>query len=316
VPLTTRILQIIRSWLRRIGRADPIGKIAWGCLPVLALSILCILLAIVIQTGGLIAPSQPQANTSVFDRTTAAQPRQPNVSSPAAIADYPERPAELPQATVERVVDGDTVDVNLKGERVRLRLIGMNTPETVDPRRPVECYGREASAKARELLEGQTVWLEDDPSQQQRDRYKRFLAYIWMADGQMYNLEMIGQGYAYEYTYSVPYKYQSLFKRAEEAAREENRGLWAPWTCDGQRTATDPESTSEEVNQPTPSLQVEVPAANAASHPCQDGQIKGNRNSGIYHAPGQRHYADTRNNVECFDTEVEAQNAGYRRAQR
>ncbi len=223
---------------------------------------------------------------------------------------YPAQPADLPQATVVKVVDGDTVDVELDGASVRLRLIGLNTPETVDPRRPVECYGREASAKAHELLDGQTVRLEDDPSQQNRDRYDRLLRYIWLPDGRLYNLEMIAQGYAYEYTYGVPYTYQHIFKQAEQTAREHERGLWAPQTCDGQRSPADVTSTPDPAPQPT------APAARSEAYPCASGQIKGNRNSKIYHMPGQRHYAETFRNVECFDTEAEAQDAGYRRARR
>jgi micrococcal nuclease len=139
----------------------------------------------------------------------------------------------LPSAAVARVVDGDTVDVTLEGQTVRVRLIGIDTPETVDPRKPVECFGREASAKAHEFLDGQTVFLEDDPSQDSVDRYGRALRYVWLSDGRLFNLEMIAQGYAFEYTYNLPYKYQAQFKQAEREAREQGRGLWAPSACNG-----------------------------------------------------------------------------------
>jgi micrococcal nuclease len=147
---------------------------------------------------------------------------------------YPERPSGLRSGQVTDVVDGDTVDVDLGGEEVRLRLIGINTPESVDPRRPVECYGREASDKAKELLSGQTVYLEPDPSQDERDRYGRLLRFVWLEDGRMFNLEMVAQGYAYEYTYESKYKYQAEFRAAQAGAEANELGLWSSETCGGE----------------------------------------------------------------------------------
>jgi micrococcal nuclease len=168
----------------------------------------------------------------------------PDVKLPAGAtrvppAGEPAMPDGLATAAVVKVVDGDTVDVNLDGQEVTLRLIGINTPETVDPRRPVECFGREASAKAKELLDGQTVRLESDPSQGERDKYDRLLRYVWLPDGRLFNLEMVAQGYAYEYTYETPYKYQAEFKQAEQAARDSQAGLWAPSTCAGEQRPAD-----------------------------------------------------------------------------
>lgn len=158
-----------------------------------------------------------------------------------------EEPAEaLPEpepvaATVEKnyypvvkVVDGDTIDVSVDGKVERLRLIGINTPETVDPRKPVECFGKEASAKAKEFLAGEEVELEGDPTQDDRDKYGRLLRYVTTKDGFFYNLEIIKQGYAYEYTYDVPYKFQDEFKAAQAEAKNAARGLWADGAC-GQR---------------------------------------------------------------------------------
>lgn len=136
---------------------------------------------------------------------------------------------------VTKVVDGDTIDVEINGEVKRLRLIGINTPETVDPRTKVECFGREASSKAKELLEGGFVSLESDESQGERDKYGRLLRYVFLPDGTNYNQFMISQGYAYEYTYDLPYKYQFDFKQAEVNARNQNLGLWSPQTCSGNK---------------------------------------------------------------------------------
>ena len=132
---------------------------------------------------------------------------------------------------VDRVVDGDTVRVDMP-ESVPVRLIGINTPETVDPRRPVECFGQEASDRAHELLDGEDIYLEQDPTQGETDRFGRALAYVWLPDGRLFNEEMIAEGYAYEYTYDLPYKYQARFDAAEAAARENERGLWAPGVCE------------------------------------------------------------------------------------
>jgi micrococcal nuclease len=133
---------------------------------------------------------------------------------------------------VTRVVDGDTVVVG----GVTLRLIGIDTPETVDPRTTVQCFGREASAYAHLLLGGRSVRLEYDASQGRLDRYGRTLAYVWMPDGRMFNQVMVADGYAHEYTYSVPYRYQAVFIAAERHARDAQLGLWSPSTCNGDTT--------------------------------------------------------------------------------
>lgn len=133
---------------------------------------------------------------------------------------------------VEQVIDGDTVDVLLGGEIVRIRLIGINTPETVDPRKPVECFGKEASQKTRELLISGFVRIEGDLSQGEYDKYQRRLAYLFTPDGVLVNLALIAEGYAYEYTYRTPYKYQAQFQKAEDDARINERGLWAKGVCE------------------------------------------------------------------------------------
>lgn len=138
---------------------------------------------------------------------------------------------------VQRVIDGDTISVSINGKNETLRLIGMDTPETVDPRKPVQCFGREASTKAKEILTGKMVRLESDSTQSNRDKYQRLLRYVFLEDGTFFNKLMIGDGYAHEYTYqSNPYKYQAEFIKAEKQARENNRGLWSPDSCGGDTT--------------------------------------------------------------------------------
>ena len=133
--------------------------------------------------------------------------------------------------TVTKVVDGDTIWVDNNGQRLKIRMIGLDTPETVDPRNPVQCFGLEASARAKTILGGQSVYLETDSSQDSVDRFGRTLAYVWTASGRLFNLDMIADGYAFEYTYDLPYRYQADFKTAEGDARTQSRGLWSPDAC-------------------------------------------------------------------------------------
>lgn len=133
---------------------------------------------------------------------------------------------------VLKVVDGDTVHIEIAGKKETVRLIGINTPETVDPRRPVECFGKEASNKAKELLEGKKVRIETEASQGERDKYGRLLGYVFREDGLFVNNYLVTEGYAYEYTYNLPYKYQSEFKAAQHVAEKSGKGLWAPSVCE------------------------------------------------------------------------------------
>jgi endonuclease YncB( thermonuclease family) len=153
---------------------------------------------------------------------------------------------------VVRVVDGDTIDVQFDSGRIeRLRLIGIDTPEVVDPRNPVQCYGREASAHAHQLLDGQLVAVELDPSQGERDRYGRLLAYAWLADGRNFGEVMIVDGYAHEYTYDQPYVYRDAFKAAEASAMASQAGLWSPTTCGGDTQQPAQTGTADPASEPS-----------------------------------------------------------------
>lgn len=132
---------------------------------------------------------------------------------------------------VIKVIDGDTITVKINGKTETIRLIGIDSPESVDPRKPVQCFGKEASDKAREILIGKKVSLEYDSTQGDKDKYKRLLRYVFLEDGTNFNKLMISEGYAHEYTYNTQYKYQDEFKEAEKNARENNRGLWAQGAC-------------------------------------------------------------------------------------
>ncbi|MEY2640990.1 MAG: hypothetical protein RL150_383 [Candidatus Parcubacteria bacterium] len=135
---------------------------------------------------------------------------------------------------VLRVVDGDTLIAAREGEQTRVRLIGIDTPESVHPTKPVECFGKEAAVYLQARAEGHVVTLVFDESQGMTDAYDRTLAYVFLENSSSsLNELMIAHGYAYEYTYddAVPYQYQDAFVRAEEAARAAQQGLWADGAC-------------------------------------------------------------------------------------
>ncbi len=119
------------------------------------------------------------------------------------------------------MIDGDTLELE-GGERVRL--IGVNSPESVDPRRPAERFGKEAAEFTRGLAEGNWVRLEYD--EEARDQFGRTLAYIYLPDGTLLNAELIRQGYGAAYT-RFAYRRQREFVLLEREAREQGRGLWA-----------------------------------------------------------------------------------------
>ena len=127
---------------------------------------------------------------------------------------------------VARVVDGDTFEVNTAGAIDTVRVIGIDTPEIADPRKSAECFGAEASNKAKEILSGQKVRLESDPAQGERDKYGRLLRHVFLEDGTNFGLLMIKRGYAYEYGYPVSGKYRAEFQAAQNYAREYYLGLW------------------------------------------------------------------------------------------
>jgi endonuclease YncB( thermonuclease family) len=123
---------------------------------------------------------------------------------------------------VTRVIDGDTIILD-GGER--LRLIGVDTPETVHPQKPVEYFGKEASAFTRRTVEGKRVRLEYEQGAPREDRYGRTLGYVYLEDGRLLNLEIIAGGYGHAYT-RFPFSKMEEFRAGERDAREAGKGLW------------------------------------------------------------------------------------------
>lgn len=126
---------------------------------------------------------------------------------------------------VVRVVDGDTIIVRLGGADERVRYIGMDTPETVKPGTPVQCYGKRASAENHHLVDGQRVRLVGDA--EPRDRYGRLLAYVYRAsDGLFVNAALVRRGYARPMTIPPNVRYAGRFAAWARTARRSGRGLW------------------------------------------------------------------------------------------
>lgn len=128
---------------------------------------------------------------------------------------------------VSKIIDGDTIELQ-NGEKVRY--IGIDTPETLDPRKPVQCFGKEASLKNKELIEGKEVRLVKDVSE--RDKYGRLLRYVYVGDV-FINEKLVAEGYARAFTYPPDVAYSQLFIEKERLARENKLGLWGG--CGGGR---------------------------------------------------------------------------------
>lgn len=121
-------------------------------------------------------------------------------------------------------MDGDTIDVSIDGITKRVRYIGIDTPETVDPRKPVEYFGKEASVKNKELVEGKMVRLEKDVSE--TDRYGRLLRFVYVGD-LFVNAELVRLGYAQVTTYPPDVKYADYFRQLQRDAMANKAGMWA-----------------------------------------------------------------------------------------
>jgi endonuclease YncB( thermonuclease family) len=184
-----------------------------------------------------LAATAPPGTSDEPAKAKVQAPAPTTAPAPAPKADEPEperapapkrrpKPAAKPRGhTVVEVVDGDTIKTIVFGKVETIRLIGIDTPETVHPGEAVECLGPNASQAAR-VLRSRLVMLEADPSQGDRDRYGRLLRYVFL-DGRNFNRYLIAEGFAHEYTYDGPYKDQAEFKAAERQARATGKGLWS-----------------------------------------------------------------------------------------
>lgn len=135
-----------------------------------------------------------------------------------------------PNAVVREVIDGDTIVVESRGDSEHVRLIGVDTPETVHPTKPVGCFGKEASTYTKGLLpKGTAVHLRRDI--EARDRYGRLLAYVYRAsDGLFVNMDLVSTGHGRAYRFPPNVTLAAAFSRAQAAARQSGAGLWSECT--------------------------------------------------------------------------------------
>jgi micrococcal nuclease len=206
-------------------------------------AIFALLVVVVVACGDSSTTRGPLAPISTDGPTPGPTQggRPPTILKPSVGAPSPPRPpATMPPmpgvaARLARVVDGDTLKVNVAGRMDTVRVIGLDTPESVKPGTPIECFALRATAEAQRLLPvGAAIRLEPDPTQAKRDRYGRLLAHVWLADRTLYAERMVRGGFGIHDIYGgVPSIYAHRLAAAEEAARTDQRGLWSAATCAG-----------------------------------------------------------------------------------
>jgi micrococcal nuclease len=204
-------------------------------------------------------------------------------------------------ATVIRVIDGDTVKIKLEnGKEETVRLLLIDTPESVHPSKPVQPFGKEASQFLKNSLpEGSQIEVELGINE--RDTYGRLLAYVYH-EGEMVNKQALQKGLArVAYVFAPNTKYIDEFRNVQEQAQQQALGIWSieNYATDHgfDETMTVPDSVS-----------------NTAG--CENPQIKGNissKSEKIYHIPSGQHYRETKPE-EWFCSEKEAVNAGFRKS--
>jgi len=175
---------------------------------------------------------------------------------------------------VLKVVDGDTISVDVRGKKEVVRLLGIDTPESVDPRKPVQCFAKEATSKMKSFVDGKSVILVDDSTQGNRDKYNRLLRYVYLPDtvNTFVNGEMVKQGFAFSYR-QYPTKMLNKFNNFEKYARDNNLGLWG--ACPVNTPTTKPPATKKAIptNLPVQSQQQpiqSVPVYSGGDKDCGD----------------------------------------------
>jgi len=171
---------------------------------------------------GLTTDSNTQSN-NIKPKKITKQQQTAGKSKPLGKTTKQSENIKLDLVKVTRVIDGDTIEI--EGGR-KVRYIGIDTPETVHPSKPVECYGKEASEKNKELVLNKEVRLERDVSE--TDKYGRLLRYVWFGS-LMVNEYLVREGYAMSSSYPPDIKYQERFVKAQREAREKNKGLWGSY---------------------------------------------------------------------------------------
>jgi len=260
-----------------------------------------LLISLGISIGLFISPQKlPQSNLSESQPPNIAgvKSQQPDQNQQAKYQSTISSAPDAQTAKVVRAIDGDTIELD-SGQKVRY--IGVDTPETVSPSKPIQCFGEEASAQNKQLVEGKTVKLEKDITE--TDKYGRLLRFVYV-DGIFVNDFLVREGFAQVSTFPPDVKYQDIFLNSQQLAQQENLGLWS--------------SCQSKSNQSGQSSQNQSASAQAGPNGCT---IKGNISTSgekIYHMPGQKYYTktviDESRGEKWFCTEADALNAGWRKS--
>ena len=202
--------------------------------------------------------SSPESSSTFTSRIT------PDESLPAPQPTQDSLGVSRERVRVVKVVDGDTI--KLKDGRA-VRYIGIDTPETVHPSKPVQCYGKEASNKNKELVEGKEIEMEKDVSE--TDKYGRLLRYIWIGDI-FVNEYLVREGFAHSSTYPPDVKYQNRIREAERKAREENKGLWGTYCDNSQESTTTQEPSTADSQQDNNRMDTPGSTCSSDTYNCSD----------------------------------------------
>lgn len=214
---------------------------------------------------GTLAPHDERAAPAT---TTTTSSEEPPPASTSTTTRRPSTTTARPRHAylVSDVVDGDTIKLTRThgGGTVTVRVLGIDTPETRDPRRGVGCYGPEASAWATRTLLGRSVAIATDSTQDVRDRYGRLLAYVRLPNGADYSTLAVRTGHAKHYVYNTPVSRASQLQAAEHSARANRRGLWGP-PCHGDITGQALRSDPPPAASPAPGSGGSAPYKNCAA---------------------------------------------------
>jgi micrococcal nuclease len=209
-------------------------------------------------------------------------------------------------AKVIKVIDGDTVKIRFGGRDETVRLLLIDTPETVHPTKPEQPFGREASNFMKKLLPA-GVQIQVEPGIGERDKYGRLLAYFYVKD-QMINKMLLEKGLArVAYVYAPNTKYIDEFREVEKEAKNKEAGIWS---IENYATSQGFDDSKAE--------RIKNQASDKKDNSCENTEIKGNISSHgdkIYHVPSGQFYQITKAE-ELFCTEADAVNAGFRKSQR
>ncbi|MDQ3094198.1 MAG: thermonuclease family protein [bacterium] len=154
-----------------------------------------------------------------------------SITWPSFTNPFAEESVPIGYYKVLSVADGDTIVIDMNSIEERIRLVGVDTPETHHPELPVQCFGEAASKYTQDLLEGKSVRLVADSQGTNRDRYQRLLRYVYTSDNTLVNLNLIEQGYGFAYL-GFPFDMMDQFAAAEKTARQNNKGLWSGCNVD------------------------------------------------------------------------------------